>query len=140
MRRNWVIFAVAAITGLGLAAAVTILAFKLTAEPDNKGEPAADARERTPIEQALWMCDGDEDTIESGDGGHTIIIDTANEYGSVEGIECVMEELGTSDAIRSQMSSTTAMMGTQTAEQDGLAYSWSYHPDNGVNMTITEVD
>ena len=27
-------------------------------------------------------------------------------------------------------------MGVQDAEDDGLAYSWSYHPDNGVDLVI----
>jgi hypothetical protein len=29
------------------------------------------------------------------------------------------------------------MMGTQDADNNGIHYSWSYHPDNGVNMVIT---
>ena len=35
------------------------------------------------------------------------------------------------------MGRTTAMMGVQDAKADGVEYSWSYHPDNGVNMVIT---
>jgi hypothetical protein len=32
------------------------------------------------------------------------------------------------------------MPGVQDAEHDGLEYSWSYHPDNGVDMVITATD
>jgi hypothetical protein len=31
------------------------------------------------------------------------------------------------------------MMGEQTATNNGITYRWSYHPDNGLNMVITEV-
>jgi hypothetical protein len=30
------------------------------------------------------------------------------------------------------------MMGQQTAQESGLNYRWSYHPDNGLNMVITD--
>jgi hypothetical protein len=77
-------------------------------------------------------------TVELGDGGETIVIDTRSEYGSTFGMECALASLETPQSIRAQMSSTTAMMGAQDAEHDGIQYSWSYHPRNGVNMVITD--
>ena len=70
------------------------------------------------------------------DGGASIVVDTGSEYGSTAGMDCVLDELSTSQSIMAQIGRTTAMMGVQDAEDDGLAYSWSYHPDNGVNMVI----
>lgn len=54
------------------------------------------------------------------------------------GLTCVLEDLDTSQAILAQMNSTTAMMGVQSGTDGELAYQWSDHPDNGVNMVITD--
>jgi hypothetical protein len=75
-------------------------------------------------------------TLTLADGGDAIVVDTGSEYGSTTGMDCVLADLDTKQSIIAQMSRTTAMMGVQDAEDDGLAYSWSYHPDNGVNMVI----
>jgi hypothetical protein len=55
-------------------------------------------------------------------------------------LNCLLGELGTPQSIIAQLGSTTALMGVQDATDDGLNYSWSYHPDNGVNMVITDTD
>ena len=75
-------------------------------------------------------------TLTLADGGESIVVDTGSKYGSTAAMDCVLAELGTKQSIIAQMGRTTAMMGVQDAEDDGLAYSWSYHPDNGVNMVI----
>jgi hypothetical protein len=79
-----------------------------------------------------------DDTLSLTDEGGTIVVDTRSEYGSVAGMDCVLEKLGTSESVKAEMGRTTAMMGVQEADEDGLHYSWSYHPDNGVDMVITD--
>ncbi len=79
-------------------------------------------------------------TMSLVDDGSSIVIDTRSEYGSTAGLDCVLRELETPQSIEAQVGRTTAMMGVQDAEDDGLEYSWSYHPDNGVNMVITAID
>jgi hypothetical protein len=74
------------------------------------------------------------------DDGRTIVIDTRSEYGDVSAMECVLDSLGTPQSIEAQVGRTTAMMGVQDATHDGLDYSWTYHPDNGVNMVISVAD
>jgi hypothetical protein len=73
--------------------------------------------------------------ITVADGGDSIIVEDAQE---VEGVGCVLGTLHAPQSLVSNMDSTTAMMGRQHEEHDGLTYDWSYHPDNGFNMTITE--
>ena len=75
-------------------------------------------------------------TLTLADGGDSIVVDTGSEYGSTAGMDCVLAELDTKQSIIAQMGRTTAMTGVQDAEDDGLAYSWSYHPDNGVDLVI----
>lgn len=72
------------------------------------------------------------------DDGHGMIIDGAKSTDSINGVLCMFEALGTSEIIQSRVSHTTSLQGLQTAEEDGLTYRWSYHPDNGLNMTVEE--
>jgi hypothetical protein len=79
-------------------------------------------------------------TMSLEDDDSTIVIDTGSEYGDPTGYLCVIEELDVPSSITAQMDRTTAMMGVQEAEDDGIEFSWSYHPDNGVNMVITDTE
>lgn len=93
------------------------------------------------LQQAYEACRRGSDpdkTLSVGDQGRTLIIDTGSKAGSILGLACVMREIGTPRSIEAALESTTAMQGVQNAEDDGLTYSWSYHPDNGVNMVIEE--
>jgi hypothetical protein len=95
-------------------------------------------KERTRFEAAYAQCGDAGKTLTSADENTTLIIDTGSERGSLVAMTCVLNHLQTSQAIRAQMDATTAMMGVQDAEEDGITYKWSYHPDNGVNMVIKD--
>jgi hypothetical protein len=81
-----------------------------------------------------------DDVFQVGDGGKTLVIDTEGNASAGLPLVCIFEELKTPLAIRSDVENTTALQGQKTADQDGLKYSWSYHPDNGMDMIITEAD
>lgn len=49
---------------------------------------------------------------------------------------CVLGLSGVPDRVISQISSTRALDGMQTAEWDGFAAQWTFHPDAGMNLTI----
>ena len=53
---------------------------------------------------------------------------------SLGGIQYVNGRLGFTDAVYSRMMSTTALMGVQTAENEDYRVSWTYHPDNGLEV------
>lgn len=76
--------------------------------------------------------------FESADGGHSILINSATQHEDIVVLGCLFNELGTPQAIVAEMDSTTAMMGRQEAEADGINYAWSYHPDNGIDMVLTD--
>lgn len=135
----------ALIAGLAVMTLVVIgltitLAVVLLGGEDEGQDNGEKADKPSRLQTAVKTCDAvdDQNTLTLADDASSIIVDTVNEYGSPAGIGCVLEELGTSEALVAQMDATTAMMGSQSAEEDGLSYRWSYHPDNGVNMTITE--
>lgn len=62
-------------------------------------------------------------------------IDDYTESGSIQAIISVNTALGLPDYVLDDMSSTTAMMGRQTAAFDDVTVSWSYHPDRGLEVT-----
>lgn len=94
---------------------------------------------QTELQAAYKACQDESgiSVLEVADGGHSLIVDT-QESGDLSALACAMLELEVPDSLVSEIDNTSAMMGRQTAEANGLTYSWSYHPDNGLNMTITD--
>lgn len=54
---------------------------------------------------------------------------------ALEAIEYANKELGFSVSLYEKMLKTTALMGIQTEENDKYRVSWSYHPDEGLEVT-----
>lgn len=116
-------------------------------------ETSSDAASKTVLAKAYATCtdqskasdsleEGEKvgDALEIADEGATLIIQTEGEsdYAGYFDYLCVVGELGTSERIKSSIGNTTSMMGRQTAEEDGLSYEYSYHPDNGLYVLIAE--
>ncbi|MCY7290028.1 MAG: hypothetical protein LH624_17730 [Cryobacterium sp.] len=51
---------------------------------------------------------------------------------------CVLEALDVSAAALAQMEGTTSLQGRQSASWGDVDASWTYHPDNGLDMILTE--
>jgi hypothetical protein len=125
--------AVVVMVGLGAA----------TATKRIPGEPTADSFDAaaalmTDLRYAYDLCSAGD----LADDDHTLIIDVGGEaYGSgddiVDGLACVLDALDTPQSVISQMESTRALDGMQTAEWDDFEASWTYHPDDGVDVIIT---
>jgi hypothetical protein len=73
-----------------------------------------------------------------GDGDQTLTIDGIHGP-TIDQLlfDCVFDELDTPDSVKSLVSDTTALMGRQREEAGGIEYVWSYHPDNGLDITMT---
>lgn len=54
---------------------------------------------------------------------------------ALNGIKHVNEALGFNGSLYSDMLKTTALMGRQTEENNKYKVSWSYHPDEGLEVT-----
>lgn len=132
-------------------AALSLVASCAASGSDSAADPQSSSPSPSPtpteeagpsLDQAYVDCSTSKGgkTISSGDDGDTLIIDTGSEYGSIEGAVCVFTSLETPEAIIASIESTTAMMGVQDADDQGLRYQWSYHPDNGLNVIITNSD
>ncbi len=57
------------------------------------------------------------------------------EENALKAIKYANEELGFNGSVYSQMMNTTALMGRQSAENDKYRVSWTYHPDDGLEVT-----
>lgn len=81
-----------------------------------------------------WFCTIAED-------GSYMIIDTDpldfGEYieeGSEDAIQNINKKAGFPESVYAQMISTRAIDGTQEYENDGYYVSWTYHPDDGLEV------
>lgn len=76
-----------------------------------------------------------------GDGYFTIntCSDIAPEFltpeRALEAIKYANEALGFNGSVYSQMMKTTALMGRQSVENNKYRVSWTYHPDDGLEVT-----
>lgn len=90
------------------------------------------------FELAQGTCDPSAQGTKISDGGKTLIIDGATATGlSGEALTCVLGALKAPQSVLSQMDSTRALDGRQTADWSGFSASWTYHPDNGLDAIIT---
>ncbi|MEP7740124.1 hypothetical protein ABKW28_20955 [Nocardioides sp. 31GB23] len=92
------------------------------------------------LPEAFAACDADDVTevISMADAGRTVLVETRTEYGATQPVNCLFSLLGTSAAVTAQVDATTSLMGLQEVTEATLTYKWSYHPDSGLNMIITE--
>lgn len=112
-----------------IGAVVGVIAIVLSGSP-----------KQTRLQQACKDCSSADGIalVSLADKGNTIIVNTGSSSGSIGGVECVRRKLGTPESIKAEVASTNALQGRKTGTADGLSYSWSYHPDNGLNMVIKD--
>jgi hypothetical protein len=106
-----------------------------------KAEPKTSPTPK-PLEQAKATCAASSDAVEVGDGGKTLTIDGKGkkDFSGLETTQvvCILKALKVSDAVISQMDSTRALDGRQSAEWEGYSASWTYHPDAGLDVIVTQ--
>ena len=68
--------------------------------------------------------------------------DDYTDYEALEAILVVNDALGLPDSLEESFGKTTAMMGRQseTFSDIGITVSWSYHPDNGLDVSYKLID
>jgi hypothetical protein len=84
------------------------------------------------------------DGVQYRDQGASLILTTAGEDDYDSGkitwsnIECVLKKTKVTAATTDRMLSTRALDGMQDAEWKGISASWTYHPDNGFNISLED--
>jgi hypothetical protein len=72
------------------------------------------------------------------DAGHTLIITVGGAYMTSTMMTCVFNSLNVPSAVREHIGTTRALDGQQTDTWDDYTARWTYHPDDGLQMTIRE--
>ena len=76
--------------------------------------------------------------VSTSKDGTAIFISTKSGY-SVEGnmvYECISDKLNFSNALQANVNTTNALAGTKTWSENRMDFQWTYHPNNGINMSI----
>lgn len=96
------------------------------------------------IESAAEACT---QTLSVADEGKTIRLHVLGEdssnidvftVASLDNAICILDELEAPTAVRDHISQTRALDGQQTDEWGSFSARWTYHPDEGLQMTIQE--
>ena len=91
------------------------------------------------FQKAYDTC-GTPSGVSVSDEGKTIIIDGMNEYfvgATIYDTTCVLNAVEVPSYILSNMETTNSLMGRQSDTfGDKVDVSWSYHPDNGLDIVI----
>lgn len=75
-------------------------------------------------------------SVITGDATSLVVDGAGDQFKSAPAALCLLTALKADAATISQVQSTTALMGRQTAAWGDYTATWSFHPDNGMDMTI----
>ena len=105
--------------------------------------PASTTPSQTKIWTARHACDLDGSAYAPlGDSTHTITMQGAPQYSSAgltwDQQQCVLGKVGAPDSVTGEMLQTRALDGMQKGSWDGFSASWTYHPDHGLEIILTE--
>jgi hypothetical protein len=98
---------------------------------------------RSQIAKTLETCHvTSNDYATPGDSGYTVTLQGAPEYTenglAMTDIACVLKGVSVPDSVVSEMDATRALDGTQKESWDKYQASWTYHPDHGLRIVLTE--
>jgi hypothetical protein len=127
---------------LGAVALFAVGGFALGANDPTPGRVAPQAA-ATPLAEALDTCGIGPGApgVTLGDSDTALILDGKGDDDisgvTVERQACVLTTIGVPDSTLNLMSTTRALDGRQQGTWDDFDATWSYHPDTGLNLTIT---
>jgi hypothetical protein len=129
-------------TILGAAASAAII-LGLTACGGAASNPAPTTPTQSQIRTARDACKvTSTEYARLGDGGYTLTLQTPPKYSELglpmTDVACILTGVSIPDSVVSEMDSTRALDGTQKASWDKFQASWTYHPDNGMRIILTE--
>jgi hypothetical protein len=115
--------------------AAAALAFILISSRTSSTPAAATASPATVFENTRQDCQ-----IAAGydveDAGKTLNIVVGGAYLSDNNLACMVRDLHMPNAVMQHILSTRALDGQQTDSWPGYTARWTYHPDDGLQMTI----
>jgi hypothetical protein len=124
-----------------------------TSSSDSASSTADTTQAKTALETALETCNiFGEPWATLGDNNKTLTIDGAGKDDNstdadgnqafnaapIEKQACVLQAVQAPQSVISQMSQTRALDGMQDATWGQFSAKWTYHPDNGLDIIVTE--
>ncbi|MFF2272218.1 hypothetical protein ACFVTX_08080 [Agromyces sp. NPDC058136] len=108
------------------------------AEAEESAAKEAEAAKLKIFSDAVKKCSVSGKVVVT-DGGHSMIIDAAGEeFGSGDvdfgELDCIISAVDTPASVRSKMYETRSLDGRQEGAWGDLTASWSYHPDDGLDI------
>ena len=87
--------------------------------------------------EACLASDRNGVTVDDG-GGAMYLNGEGEESAGVDVLTqiCILNELNVPDSVYDRIASTTSLMGVQDATWDNYEASWTYHPNNGLDISI----
>jgi hypothetical protein len=130
-----------AIPALAVIAAAAVVASVLTAPRTGAQFVLRGGHSTTALALAWKQCT---EAGQLADGDKTLVLDMAGEkYGtgslSIQQVMCVLDALKVPAYVREEMAKTRALDGRQSQAWAEFEASWSYHPDNGLDIIIRQV-
>lgn len=95
---------------------------------------------KTAIEEALARCGIPETYLPLEDGGHTATLHwglTADKL-TVDDVSCILHATGMPSSVGQQIDATRALDGMQHGSWGSMKAAWTYHPDHGANLILTD--
>jgi hypothetical protein len=101
---------------------------------------ATEAARRKLLPDAVRSCGLAASIVQ--DAGTSVFLNSEGDsYGSGDlslgDLVCVLVALDTPDAVTNHMSNTRPLDGTQSDTWDDFSATWTYHPDNGLDVILT---
>lgn len=140
-RRTWLLVTVVVLAVVALPVAlitVGVVGYGLYVKAPPKPQPPPN-----PLAAAQQNCDAFRSATTLADGGATLLIDgygTKDSTGlPVARFQCILTALNVPAAVQGHMFGTRALDGRQEDGWLGFSASWSYHPDDGMDVIIRRV-
>ncbi len=118
------IFIAAAVIGGGIAVAALLFAF------------SGPTKLEAAVEDCFLESNASVSLDEDGKGLYLDGQGDENPGLSIEDTVCVLRALDVPDSVTSRMSNTTSLMGQQVADWDEITVMWTYHPNNGLDISL----
>ena len=145
-RPAWVLPLITGVVGLLVGAglvggSIAVGSLVAKAQHDSRVSAAAKSEKRV-FTRALADCGlADDDDSKIADGGYTLTLDQQGEEDfsgiSIEAFICLEDSIKMPESVKAHVAQTTSMDGRQTESWGKITFSWSYHPDRGVDSVYT---
>ena len=138
---GWALLSLVAVAGLSGCGGLSGPAADKTPTPSGATSPAPAESHFQQAARSCGLNGGDYGAI--GEDGYRITLQGKPKKGSGGGltlkdIDCVLDAVSVPDSIASEMDGTRAVDGMQKATWDKISATWTYHPDKGFLIILTE--